>query len=230
MMTHGDRQELLGQRHGVPHRRVRRQEARELGRLLGHQGVQGQPRPPGPRRRPARTGVRPPRRRRAPGQAVPPRCGARLQVPRQHQGFRPQVLGHRCPARRAAGPPGGRRHQRLARSSRRPDQGRLSRSPTSGTAPAGRATASASPRGPRTSTPPTSSSTSRCVPTSRPPTPRSTRWPRWCPPPTRSSPRPRPANLASSPKHLKSGFDLDVEWWIKNEAAVSKRWQEWVNA
>ncbi|MEV1084261.1 ABC transporter substrate-binding protein [Streptomyces sp. NPDC050211] len=37
-------------------------------------------------------------------------------------------------------------------------------------------------------------------------------------------------NLASSPEHLKSGFDLDVEWWIKNEAAVSKRWQEWVNA
>ncbi|MGP4043781.1 ABC transporter substrate-binding protein [Streptomyces sp. 2A115] len=36
-------------------------------------------------------------------------------------------------------------------------------------------------------------------------------------------------NLASSPEHLKSGFDLDVEWWIKNEEAVSKRWQEWVN-
>lgn len=38
------------------------------------------------------------------------------------------------------------------------------------------------------------------------------------------------ANLASSPEHLKSGFDLDVEWWIKNQDAVSKRWQEWTHA
>ncbi|MFF2653557.1 ABC transporter substrate-binding protein [Streptomyces sp. NPDC058045] len=37
------------------------------------------------------------------------------------------------------------------------------------------------------------------------------------------------ANLASSPEHLKSGFDLDVEWWIKNQDAVSKRWQEWTH-
>ncbi|MGY0057795.1 ABC transporter substrate-binding protein [Streptomyces sp. LZ34] len=38
------------------------------------------------------------------------------------------------------------------------------------------------------------------------------------------------ANLASSPQHLESGFDLDVEWWIKNQDAVSKRWQEWTHA
>jgi putative spermidine/putrescine transport system substrate-binding protein len=38
------------------------------------------------------------------------------------------------------------------------------------------------------------------------------------------------ANLASSPKHLETGFDLDVEWWIKNQDAVSKRWQEWTHA
>lgn len=37
-------------------------------------------------------------------------------------------------------------------------------------------------------------------------------------------------NLASSPGHLESGFDLDVEWWIKNQDAVSKRWQEWTHA
>jgi putative spermidine/putrescine transport system substrate-binding protein len=29
---------------------------------------------------------------------------------------------------------------------------------------------------------------------------------------------------------LESGFDLDVEWWIKNQDAVSKRWQEWSHA
>ncbi|WP_329343500.1 ABC transporter substrate-binding protein [Streptomyces sp. NBC_00663] len=38
------------------------------------------------------------------------------------------------------------------------------------------------------------------------------------------------ANLGSSPKHLETGFDLDVEWWIKNQDAVSKRWQEWTHA
>jgi len=38
------------------------------------------------------------------------------------------------------------------------------------------------------------------------------------------------ANLSSSPGHLESGFDLDVEWWIKNQDAVSKRWQEWTHA
>jgi spermidine/putrescine-binding protein len=38
------------------------------------------------------------------------------------------------------------------------------------------------------------------------------------------------ANLAGSAAHLESGFDLDVEWWIKNQDAVSKRWQEWSHA
>ncbi|MPY57811.1 ABC transporter substrate-binding protein [Streptomyces spongiae] len=38
------------------------------------------------------------------------------------------------------------------------------------------------------------------------------------------------ANLASSPEHLESGFDLDVQWWIDNQDAVSKRWQEWTHA
>ncbi|GAB2961228.1 ABC transporter substrate-binding protein [Streptomyces pseudoechinosporeus] len=38
------------------------------------------------------------------------------------------------------------------------------------------------------------------------------------------------ANLASSPEHLESGFDLDVAWWIENQDAVSKRWQEWTHA
>ena len=38
------------------------------------------------------------------------------------------------------------------------------------------------------------------------------------------------ANLGSSPAHLESGFDLNVEWWIKNQDAVSKRWQEWTHA
>lgn len=38
------------------------------------------------------------------------------------------------------------------------------------------------------------------------------------------------ANMASSPRHMDSGFDLDVEWWIKNQDAVSKRWKEWSHA
>lgn len=38
------------------------------------------------------------------------------------------------------------------------------------------------------------------------------------------------ANLASSPEHLETGFDLDVDWWIKNQDAVAKRWQEWTHA
>jgi putative spermidine/putrescine transport system substrate-binding protein len=38
------------------------------------------------------------------------------------------------------------------------------------------------------------------------------------------------ANLASSPGHLRSGFDLDVEWWLKNRDSVIKRWQEWARA
>ncbi|GAA3625440.1 ABC transporter substrate-binding protein [Lentzea roselyniae] len=38
------------------------------------------------------------------------------------------------------------------------------------------------------------------------------------------------ANLASSPEHLKTGFDMDVQWWVQNETAVLKRWQEWARA
>jgi putative spermidine/putrescine transport system substrate-binding protein len=37
-------------------------------------------------------------------------------------------------------------------------------------------------------------------------------------------------NLPSTPGHLLSGFDLDVEWWIRNQDSVTKRWQEWVRA
>ncbi|GAA2423624.1 extracellular solute-binding protein [Streptomyces coeruleofuscus] len=35
------------------------------------------------------------------------------------------------------------------------------------------------------------------------------------------------AHLASSPGHLRSGFDLDVEWWVENGDALTKRWQAW---
>lgn len=35
------------------------------------------------------------------------------------------------------------------------------------------------------------------------------------------------ADLASSPEHLYTGFDLDVDWWVKNIEAVTKRWQAW---
>lgn len=38
------------------------------------------------------------------------------------------------------------------------------------------------------------------------------------------------AQLASSPGHLQSGFDLDVEWWLKNRSAVTKRWRAWARA
>ncbi|MCX5052924.1 MULTISPECIES: ABC transporter substrate-binding protein [unclassified Streptomyces] len=37
-------------------------------------------------------------------------------------------------------------------------------------------------------------------------------------------------NLPSTPGHLLSGFDLDIEWWLKNRDSVTKRWQEWVRA
>jgi putative spermidine/putrescine transport system substrate-binding protein len=36
------------------------------------------------------------------------------------------------------------------------------------------------------------------------------------------------ADLASSPEHLFTGFDLDIDWWLKNERTVTERWQEWV--
>ncbi|MFF8846216.1 polyamine ABC transporter substrate-binding protein [Streptomyces sp. NPDC015127] len=35
------------------------------------------------------------------------------------------------------------------------------------------------------------------------------------------------AGLPTSPERLKTGFDLDVEWWDKNQDSVAKRWQEW---
>ncbi|WP_030954637.1 ABC transporter substrate-binding protein [Streptomyces sp. NRRL S-481] len=38
------------------------------------------------------------------------------------------------------------------------------------------------------------------------------------------------ADLASSPEHLYTGFDLDVDWWVENKDAVTKRWQEWVRS
>ncbi len=38
------------------------------------------------------------------------------------------------------------------------------------------------------------------------------------------------ANLASSPEHLESGFDLNVEWWVENKETVANRWQEWTHA
>ncbi len=38
------------------------------------------------------------------------------------------------------------------------------------------------------------------------------------------------ADLASSPEHLFTGFDLDVVWWLKNKQTVTERWQEWVRS
>ncbi|MGW6403623.1 ABC transporter substrate-binding protein [Streptomyces sp. NPDC055134] len=38
------------------------------------------------------------------------------------------------------------------------------------------------------------------------------------------------ATLATSAEHTKTGFDLDVDWWDKNQDAVSKLWQEWAHA
>lgn len=73
------------------------------------------------------------------------------------------------------------------------------RSPTSGTALVGRATAWASPRAPRTSTPRTSSSTSRCGPRCRRTSPSCTPWARSCPPPTQSSRRTPPRTWPAPP-------------------------------
>ena len=33
--------------------------------------------------------------------------------------------------------------------------------------------------------------------------------------------------LAGAPKYYDKGFDADIDWWIKNEAAVTKRWLGW---
>jgi putative spermidine/putrescine transport system substrate-binding protein len=32
---------------------------------------------------------------------------------------------------------------------------------------------------------------------------------------------------AGAPKYYDKGFDTDVDWWLKNESAVTKRWLEW---
>ncbi|MEU2541473.1 ABC transporter substrate-binding protein [Streptomyces iakyrus] len=34
-------------------------------------------------------------------------------------------------------------------------------------------------------------------------------------------------HLASTPGHLLSGFDLDIDWWLENREAVTRRWQAW---
>ncbi|MFB6849035.1 ABC transporter substrate-binding protein [Streptomyces sp. NPDC056373] len=34
-------------------------------------------------------------------------------------------------------------------------------------------------------------------------------------------------NLASTPGNLLSGFDMDIEWWLENQDAVTRRWREW---
>ncbi|MFI2634183.1 ABC transporter substrate-binding protein [Streptomyces collinus] len=33
--------------------------------------------------------------------------------------------------------------------------------------------------------------------------------------------------LAGAPAYYDKGFDADVDWWLKNETAVTKRWLEW---
>ncbi|MGI5373345.1 extracellular solute-binding protein [Streptomyces sp. CA-251387] len=33
--------------------------------------------------------------------------------------------------------------------------------------------------------------------------------------------------LAGAPQYYDKGFDTDTDWWLKNEAAVTKRWLEW---
>jgi putative spermidine/putrescine transport system substrate-binding protein len=35
------------------------------------------------------------------------------------------------------------------------------------------------------------------------------------------------STLAGAPQYYDKGFDADVDWWLKNEAAVTKRWLEW---
>jgi putative spermidine/putrescine transport system substrate-binding protein len=38
------------------------------------------------------------------------------------------------------------------------------------------------------------------------------------------------ADLASSPEHLYTGFDLDVGWWVRNKETVTERWLTWARA
>ncbi|MDX3517188.1 ABC transporter substrate-binding protein [Streptomyces scabiei] len=35
------------------------------------------------------------------------------------------------------------------------------------------------------------------------------------------------SRLAGVPEYYDEGFDADINWWIKNESAVTKRWLEW---
>ncbi|MDO0916675.1 ABC transporter substrate-binding protein [Streptomyces sp. DT2A-34] len=35
------------------------------------------------------------------------------------------------------------------------------------------------------------------------------------------------AGLAGAPEYYDKGFDVDVNWWLRNEAAITQRWLEW---
>ncbi|KJK33932.1 ABC transporter [Streptomyces variegatus] len=35
-------------------------------------------------------------------------------------------------------------------------------------------------------------------------------------------------HLPSTPGHLLSGFDLDIDWWLENRDSVTRRWRDWV--
>ncbi|MDK1348821.1 ABC transporter substrate-binding protein [Streptomyces sp. 378] len=35
------------------------------------------------------------------------------------------------------------------------------------------------------------------------------------------------STLAGAPQFYDKGFDADIDWWLKNESAVTKRWLEW---
>ncbi|WDF43396.1 ABC transporter substrate-binding protein [Streptomyces sp. T12] len=35
------------------------------------------------------------------------------------------------------------------------------------------------------------------------------------------------STLAGAPEYYDKGFDTDIDWWLKNESAVTKRWLEW---
>jgi putative spermidine/putrescine transport system substrate-binding protein len=35
------------------------------------------------------------------------------------------------------------------------------------------------------------------------------------------------SGLAGAPQFYDKGFDTDVEWWLKNEEAITKRWLGW---
>ncbi|ANS63110.1 putative transport system periplasmic protein [Streptomyces lincolnensis] len=35
------------------------------------------------------------------------------------------------------------------------------------------------------------------------------------------------SKLAGAPEYYDKGFDADINWWIKNESAITKRWLEW---